>query len=155
VQAPSRPRAWLLRIGVAALVAGALALAVRLAQRPADGPEEVPYDRVACARCGMLVGEASFAGQLHLHGGEVRFYDDPGCLLLHADELGAEVRAAWFHAHGAERWLSADEVSFAQLEPTPMGYGLAARPAGEGPLSRAEALAQARTRDAARTGGAP
>lgn len=142
-------------LALAVLAVGALGAAAYLAQRGPSGPVEVPLDRVACARCGMLVGEIGFAGQLHLRSGEVRFYDDPGCLLLDADERADELGALWFHAHDAERWLSAEEVRFERMEPTPMGYGLAALAAGEGRLDRAAALAHARAREAARLSERP
>lgn len=120
-----------------------------------DGPVPVPFDRVACARCGMLVSDARFAGQLHTRSGEVLFYDDPGCLLLHAEERADAVRALWFHAQDAERWIPAEEVAFARTDPTPMGYGLGARARGEGLLDRPAALAWARARDAGRREAAP
>jgi hypothetical protein len=102
----------------------------------------------------MLVSDASFAGELRTEGGEVLFYDDPGCLLLAASER-RDVRAVWFHEHGGERWLSAEEVAFVRSEPTPMGYGLAARPRGQGELDRDAALAYAQARDAARRSSSP
>ena len=144
-------RVWM-GLAAALLLLAGLALAFFVAQRPPDGPVEVPLDRVACARCGMLVSEIAFAGQLHTREGEVLFYDDPGCLLLDAVERAAQARAHWFHAHGSERWLSAEEVSFTRAEPTPMGYGLAAQPRGEGPLDPAAALALARAREASLEG---
>jgi hypothetical protein len=120
-----------------------------------EGPLPVPLDRVACARCGMLVGDARFAGQIHTQGGEVLFYDDPGCLPLHAEERRDDLRAHWFHAQDGERWIPGDEAAFAQGEATPMGYGLGARAPGVGPLDRAAALALARAREAARREAAP
>ena len=143
----------LARAALAALAAGWLVAAVTCA--PAEGPVPVPLDRVSCARCGMLVSDLAFAGELQTRGGEVLFYDDPGCLLLHAEERAPDVAALWFHAHDAERWLSAEEVSFAPIDPTPMGYGLAARARGEGTLDRTAALAFARAREAARRADAP
>ena len=142
-------------LAVAVLATGALAAALYLAPHGSAGPVEVPLDRVACARCGMLVSEIGFAGQLRTRSGEVRFYDDPGCLLLDAEEHADDPSAVWFHAHDAERWLSAAEVGFERTEPTPMGYGLAARAAGEGRLDRAAALAHARAREAARLSERP
>lgn len=152
---PDAGRARLVRAGIALLAAGALALAISLAQRAPEGPLDVPLDRVACARCGMLVSEASFAGQLHTRQGDVLFYDDPGCLLLDLEARGDAVAAHWFHDHDSARWLAAEEVGFARVEPSPMGYGLAARARAPELLDAAQALAQARERDAARVGSAP
>ena len=144
----------LARLGCAALSAIAFGAAA-CGQSGADAPVPVPLDRVACARCGMLVGDLAFAGELRTRSGEVLFYDDPGCLLLHAEERAPEVAAIWFHAHDAERWLSADEVAFSPVGSSPMGYGLAARAPGPGALDRATALAFAREREAERRKDAP
>jgi len=143
-------RSRLVPWALAALAALAFAAAIHWAQRAPDGPVSVPLDRVACARCGMLVSEAEFSGQLHTQNGDVLFYDDPGCLLLDAEQRGEDVRAHWFHALDSLRWLSAEEVGFALLDPTPMGYGLAAQLRGEGLLDREHALEHARARDAGR-----
>jgi len=143
------------RWSLVALAAFAFAAAIHWAQRAPEGPVSVPLDRVACAHCGMLVSEAAFSGQLHTRNGDVLFYDDPGCLLLDAEQRGEDVRAHWFHDAGSERWLSAEEVGFAPADPTPMGYGLAAHPRAEGLLDRERALELARARDAARRGAQP
>jgi hypothetical protein len=103
----------------------------------------------------MLVSEASFSGQMHTQNGDVLFYDDPGCLLLDAQQRGEQVRGHWFHDTDSERWLSAEDVAFAQIDPTPMGYGLAAHPRGEGLLDGERALEFARARDAERRGEQP
>jgi hypothetical protein len=96
----------------------------------------------------MLVSDPRFAAQLHTASGEVRFYDDPGCLLLAraektAAEAGGEV---WFHDSGGEGWLAEPEARFVPAEQTPMGHGLAARPASAAPggLDAAGALARLR-----------
>jgi len=147
------------RIPFRSLVAGAaalaaLALALRWAQGPPAGPVEPTWSRTPCARCGMLVGEPAFAAQLHTATGEVRFFDDAGCLLLYAaDHPGDEV-AAWFHHLREKRWIPASSVGFVPAEATPMAYGLGAVDASEpGAISRAAALEAARRREASRAGG--
>lgn len=110
------------------LLAVALAVAVafvllRLAA-PAQGPVEPAWDRVACARCGMLVSDPAFAAQLHAASGEVFFFDDPGCLLLERAESAEPHTATWFHT--SEGWLPDAEVGFVRAPQTPMGYGFAA-----------------------------
>jgi hypothetical protein len=67
----------------------------------------------------------------------------------------ARVYAHWFRDLDSERWLSGEEAAFTPIDPTPMGYGLAARPRGEGELDRAGALAQALARDTARRRSPP
>jgi hypothetical protein len=116
--------AWPALIVLVVVCAGSYVLA--RAQRLADGPEPIAWDRAACAHCRMLIGEPAFAAQLQLGDGQVLDFDDPGCLLRRlADERGP-VHAVWFrHAH-ADRWLRADQVAFRRGARTPMGWGLEA-----------------------------
>jgi hypothetical protein len=152
--AAERPGRWLLGAGAALLVAAGLFAALRWAQAPPEGPAPVAYDRASCTRCRMLIGEPAFAAQIQWSSGDVSLFDDPGCLLLYLDEHPGEVRALWFHHVREDRWIPGDRVAFAPASPTPMGYGLGAVDAGTpGALSRAEALARAREREASRQGG--
>lgn len=131
-----------------AALAGAVVLLVARSGEPPEDPVRVAWDRQACARCSMLVSEPSFAAQLHTEGGEVLFFDDPGCLLLWQARHDAAVHATWFHHLVEERWIPGEAVAFVEASPTPMGYGLGAVDAGtEGALSRQEALERARRRD--------
>jgi copper chaperone NosL len=91
-------------------------------------PAELHLGEDACAECRMLASDARHAAQLRTPDGEVRFFDDLGCLLAHrrgaaADPLGV------FAMTGAEnRWVRADRawvVQSAQYS-SPMGYGLMA-----------------------------
>jgi hypothetical protein len=95
----------------------------------------------------MLVGEPSFAAQLHTAAGEVLFFDDPGCLLLHREAAGA-AGAAWFHDSRGPGWLAEADARFVPAEQTPMGHGLAAVAAREagGGLDAPAALAALRAR---------
>lgn len=127
----------------AAVLAAVLAALAFLLARPGDGPAPVPWDRVACAHCRMLVSDPRFAAQLLLADGEVLHYDDPGCLLLGRAALARPVRAAWFHDSASERWLPEAEVAFVSGARTPMGYGFAAVAKGTAPgaLTPAQVLA--------------
>ena len=93
---------------------------------PPEGPVDVLWDRTPCARCLMLVGEPSFAAQLHTTAGDVLDFDDPGCLLLFLDESAPEVSQMYFRHHTEDRWLAGDSVAFVHAEATPMGYQLGA-----------------------------
>jgi copper chaperone NosL len=155
MKADSRPLRWLRSLLVASVAVGALTLALRWAQNPPDGPIDPTWSRTACARCGMLVGERAFAAQAHSASGEVRFFDDAGCLLLYGAEHPAE-KSAWFHHLREERWIPASLAGFVSAEATPMGYGFAAVDAGEpGAISRAEALAEVQRRESSRRGSRP
>ena len=142
---PGRWIAALLALGIVVLLGWAL----RQAQSPPREPVPVAWDRIACARCGMLVGDPAFAAQLHTPEGVLHF-DDPGCLLLELGEDGREARAAWFHAHGGERWIPMERVRFRPVPASPMGYGLGAGGGETLPLSMAQALERAREREARR-----
>lgn len=141
-----RASGWLL----AAALAGALAWALLASQRRPQGPVPVAWDRVACARCSMLVSEPGFAAQLLLASGEVLQFDDPGCLLLWQHEHAPEGAVAWFHHRDEDRWLDGRDVRFVPVESSPMGYGLAAVDAGRDGLGRAEALDRVLDLEAAR-----
>lgn len=149
--APGRGRSWL-AVATGLLALGGLALVGRevwLAQRPTDRPVPVAWDRVACARCRMLVSEPRFAAQAHMRGGAVHHFDDPGCALLWADDNQAELHELWFRDLVSDQWLRRGEVGFVAAEPTPMGYGLGARPLSEPEaMPPAQALALARAIDA-------
>jgi hypothetical protein len=136
---------------VLAALAAVLALAVLRAGRPPSGPVDVPLDAATCAHCRMLVSDLSFAGQIHTAGGEVLFFDDPGCLLLHLDAV--EVHASWLHHLRADRWVPLDGARFVPVPRSPMGYGLGAVGAEDAPdgLTAAQARTRLRARDASRS----
>ena len=90
-----------------------------------DGPEAVVWDRQACAQCRMHIGDPRFAAQLQTAQGEVRNFDDPGCLFEHLEEQRPEVKRLWFRHRAEDRWLPGERVAFAEGA-TPMGHGLAA-----------------------------
>lgn len=98
----------------------------------------------------MLLTDPAFAAQLHTPAGEVLFFDDPGCLLLHRAESGAAPAGVWFHDSAGDAWLAEAEARFVPAPETPMGYGFAAVAAeatGQG-VDGATALAQIRAREA-------
>ena len=137
----------------AALGVAALALVLWRAAAPPTGPVEPAWDRVACARCHMLLTDPAYAAQLHTPAGEVLFFDDPGCLLLHRTEPGAGPAAVWFHDAAGGGWLAEADARFVPAAETPMGHGFAAVAAASAPqgLDAAAALAAIRARE----GGAP
>jgi copper chaperone NosL len=138
VPAEARRRPWL-----AALAAVVLGLALFRLAAPPSGPVEPAWDRVACAHCRMLVSDPAFAAQLHDAAGEVRFFDDPGCLLLFRAEAPDPSARAWFHDSRGERWLAEAEVGFVRVDETPMAHGLAAVMRAETPGELAPAAARA------------
>jgi hypothetical protein len=142
-----RERSGLRRLAVA-IVSGALVFGLwRLAGPPA-GPVEPAWDRVACARCHMLVSDPRFAAQLHTNAGEVLFYDDPGCALLARAEAAEAPAALWFHDSAGAAWLAERDVRFVPAAETPMGHGFAALAAGATPdaIDASAVLAQLQQR---------
>ncbi len=102
-------------------------------------PEEVPFDHVSCARCGMLVSDRATAGEAVFDGADTRFYDDPGCLAT--DQFPQDRRfETWVRVDGGKTWRKAAEAFYARPKDarTPMGYDFLAF------SSRADAVAQDR-----------
>ena len=125
---PREPRRWSRLIGaVVALALTALVVSVLARGRALpDQPQPVAWNRQSCAHCRMLVGEPAHAAQLITGGGDVLFFDDPGCLLTYLDERAPAVHRMWFHDRASERWLGPADVGFVAGATTPMGFGLAA-----------------------------
>jgi hypothetical protein len=115
-----------LRVGLACALVAAFSFALWRTAAPPSGAVEVPWDRVACARCRMLVSDPRFAGQLHKASGEVHFFDDPGCLLLELSEHEDAAATPYFRDSRSERWLGEAQVVFQRVPETPMGYGFMA-----------------------------
>jgi len=136
-----------------ALVVVAVGLVLWRVASPSAGPLEPAWDRVACARCHMLVSDPAFAAQLQLASGEVLFFDDPGCLLLERAERADAAGAAWFHDSAGSGWLAEADARFVAGAETPMAHGFAAVSAGSAPgaVDAGAALAALRAGEA----GAP
>lgn len=96
---------------------------------PPAGPAPIPWDRAVCSECGMHVGEPRFAAQLRDGHGDLHAFDDPGCLFTWRQHAGP-VTAIYYHSGVGDAWLAESEVAFVEQQPTPMGYGLVAVPAG-------------------------
>ncbi|HMQ22150.1 MAG TPA: hypothetical protein PKE00_06650 [Planctomycetota bacterium] len=131
----------------AGLVLGALLFVAKVvfAGGLPEGPVAAVWDHEACAFCRMHVGEPAFAAQLQTKDGQVLFFDDPGCLFETLDRDQPLVHALYFRHMQADRWLARDEVAFAQVAITPMGYGIGAVERGTaGALSVDEAHAKVR-----------
>lgn len=127
-------RAWNPAL-VAALVLGAgvvlvLGWVTFAAQSLPQGPVTPVWDKQACAHCRMHLGEPPFVAQLQTAGGDVLFYDDPGCLARHLAESEPRVHAIWFRHLREARWVPLDAVGFVRVDPTPMGFGHGAVDAG-------------------------
>jgi hypothetical protein len=138
---------WALVAVALSAAGGGVAYAVSRAQEAPSGPVEVVWDKEACAHCHMHVGDPKFAAQAHVDG-EVRVFDDPGCLLRWQSEDPSRARArVWMHDSDGSGWIDADHVAFARGAQSPMGYGLRAVRAGApGAIGLEEARAEVKRR---------
>ena len=129
---------------LAVLALGLAAVGIwRTATALPDGPEEVAWDKAACAECRMHVGDRRFAAQLQTMDGKVLEFDDPGCLLVYLAREKPQAHALWFRHLREDRWLSSERVGFVPAAQTPMGHGLGAVDAGEpGALTLLQAQAK-------------
>ncbi|MCC6672045.1 MAG: hypothetical protein IT458_13365 [Planctomycetes bacterium] len=142
------PALWF-AILVGAGVAAAVGIAAFLSEQPPAGPVTPVFDKQACVFCKMHVGEPRFAAQLQTRGGDVHFYDDPGCLAEHLAAERLDVHAIYFRHLHEDRWVILDKAGFVPITPTPMGFGYGAVDAGAPgaiPFEAFEAKALARTR---------
>lgn len=148
-----KPKPVSLRSGFAAAPVVVLVLVIAVAvyfvlqssSRVVDGPVPVIWDKTPCAFCAMHVGDPRFAAQLSTEAGDTYFYDDPGCLFLHEEQLGeaTEVHQRWFRNCREDGWIEAEEAAFERSEDTPMNFGFGAVPrATPGSLSREQAAAE-------------
>src|SRR5690606_1645383 len=119
-------------------------VAVLLAGCPApvaspDAPPDVRYAVDPCDRCQMIVHEERFAAAYATPAGEVRRFDDLGCLTAFLQERPEDVAEVWTHDHESRAWLRGREAVFVRAPGviTPMGTGLVAA----GDRARADALA--------------
>ena len=118
------------------IVIAVFAVLVLRAQKLADGPVPIVWDKEACAHCHMHVGEPAFAAQVQLHNGAVLNFDDPGCMMTWlkqhtvTKQPSSEPRAIYVRHYKQDRWLSQTEAAFVDHLTTPMGFGLGAVAAG-------------------------
>lgn len=102
--------------------------------RPADHgrPPTVRFGDEACASCRMIIGDEAFAAALVARTGDALKFDDVGCLIEHeSGRLRPDV-TYWVRDAETRRWLDARAAMFVHSPgvASPMGFGLAAHPAG-------------------------
>lgn len=102
-----------------------------------DQPVEPAWGKQPCAHCSMLVSDKRFAAQLVTTGGDRRYFDDIGCMVLWANARPGAPKLEWVRdAEG--RWLDAKSARYAKGARTPMDYGFEAREGGEASWSDLE-----------------
>lgn len=113
-----------------------------------DAPGDAPRlsGRDACARCGMAVSEARFAGGWVEPGGASVLFDDAGEMLVQLAGQPALAALAWVGDFESGRWLRLREAALVRAPglATPMATGVVAF----GSAGAAEAFIRSRPRAA-------
>jgi hypothetical protein len=95
-----------------------------------DGPkvEPIAYGEATCARCQSQIREPAFAAQTRSSGGQVKVFDDPGCLIVSLRDAAEAPRHVLFHHYASDEWIAGGDAWFANTANTksPQNYGWAA-----------------------------
>jgi hypothetical protein len=110
------------------LLACAGACLATIACAKTDEPADPVWGKEPCAHCAMLVGDRRAAAQLSA-GGQRRFFDDIGCMVLWIEKAHVKPERVWVR-EGGLRWVDAKTTRYAHGARTPMDFGFA--PAAEG-----------------------
>lgn len=111
-----------------------LAFAFSCKDNPGTGPREIYYGEDICERCKMIISEEAFSAQYILSGGQVRKFDDLGCMLLYTSEgEGGEderedITAYYVKDYTSGEWIDGGSAYYiwSQSIKTPMGHGIVA-----------------------------
>jgi len=88
---------------------------------------EIRYGEESCAYCRMIINEAPFASAYENEAGEMKKFDDVGCMVLaQADEKTMHMWVSNYSQPG--KWLNADDAYYVHSKDlkTPMGNGIIA-----------------------------
>ena len=93
-----------------------------------SGPPEIVVDRTVCGHCGMFVSEPVYAAAYQADGGELRVFDEIGCLLEAMRREVASPTNVWFQDAAGGGWLDAEKAIFVASPQvaTPMNGGVLA-----------------------------
>jgi copper chaperone NosL len=92
-----------------------------------DNLPTIRYGEESCAYCRMIINEAPFAAAFENEAGEMKKYDDIGCMALaQADEKTKRVWVSDYVNPG--KWLNAEDAFYVYSKDlkTPMGDGILA-----------------------------
>ena len=111
-----------------------LALFSSCKDSPETGPREIYYGEYICERCKMIISEEVFSAQYLLPGGQVRKFDDLGCMLYYtsAGEGGEgereDITAYYVKDYTSGEWIDGGSAYYvwSQSIKTPMGHGILA-----------------------------
>ena len=94
-------------------------------------PREINFDRDVCYVCKMGLTDKKYNLQAINQYGEVRWYDDLGCLVEDMDDSGWEkwkgdTVQIWIGDAKTGEWIDAKKAWYEYGHRTPMGYGYGA-----------------------------
>ena len=107
----------------------ALAALSAVACKQTDAAAEPVWGKEPCAHCKMLVSDKRYAAQLIDEGGDRRFFDDLGCMVLFMEARKPPERA-WARDSVSGAWVDARTAKYVQGARTPMDFGFEARADG-------------------------
>lgn len=92
-----------------------------------DRTPTIRYGEESCAYCRMIINEASFAAAFENEAGEIKKYDDIGCMVL--AQAHEKTKRIWVSDYANPgQWLNAEKAFYVYSKDlkTPMGDGILA-----------------------------
>ncbi len=132
-------RTWAPIVLWVAVAAAGLTAGCRRAPAWPPGAAPVALGEEACRHCRMIITDERSGAQRHARSGEVRHYDDVGCLRADAGAGAVEPAGVFVRSWRDGSWVRGDRAWIVRAHDlrTPMGSGLA------GFATREEANAEA------------
>lgn len=93
------------------------------------GPADIRFGQDTCSACSMIISEKQHAAQYLLANGEVRKFDDTGCMIEHIKNTEKqEIKAVFVKDFSTNNWINAGTARFIKSDKiiTPMGHGIVA-----------------------------
>ena len=93
-----------------------------------DQPPTIRYGEDPCDECFMLINESRYAAGYVTLEGQVKRFDDIGCLLIYHKKHQENIAHFWVKDFDTQKWLKADNAFFVRSDSiqTPMGFGIIA-----------------------------
>ncbi|MEW8050733.1 MAG: nitrous oxide reductase accessory protein NosL [Candidatus Thiodiazotropha sp.] len=125
---------WFRSLQLAAILAGVIPL-IGCSGDSGSGPLEVKWDRDACERCRMVLGDRFHSAQIRYFPPDkqrsaVARFDDIGCAILWLSEKPWQqdpTTEIWVTDHRTGEWIDATRAIYVTGNHTPMEYGLGAQ----------------------------
>ncbi len=94
-------------------------------------PRSINFDRDVCHVCKMGLTDPKYNVQAINSSGEIRWYDDLGCLAEDInsgdfDRWKGDTYKIWIGDAGTGKWIDAEKAYYRYGDRTPMGYGYGA-----------------------------